>query len=110
MPPLTDGDIDGLLSVLDQHNRLGALKGKTLEERRHVLSGQCGRQLLVAMTEATSGRKFEEKAIQELTDLEGDAAKVYALVAVSHAFRFPLQRDEVLLALGDASNVSLNVV
>ena len=110
MPPLTDGDIDGLLSVLDQHNRLGALKGKTLEERRHVLSGQCGRQLLVAMIEATSGRKFEEKAIQELTDLEGDAAKVYALVAVSHAFRFPLQRDEVLLALGDASNVSLNVV
>ena len=110
MPPLTDGDIDGLLSVLDEHNRLGALKGKSLQERREVLSRQCGRQLLVAMIEATSGRKFEEKAIQELTDLEDEPAKIYALIAVAHTFRFPLQRDEILLALSDASNEALNIV
>ena len=75
MPPLTDGDIDGLLSVLDLHNRLGKLKGKTLQERRQVLSQQCGRQLLVAMIQATSGRRFEEKVIQELTDLEGETTQ-----------------------------------
>ena len=110
MPPLTDGDIDGLLSILDEHNRLGALKGKSVHERREVLRRQCGRQLLVAMIEATSGRKFEEKAIQELTDLENKTARIYALIAVAHAFRFPLQRDEILLATGDASNESLNIV
>ena len=110
MPPLTNGDIDGLLSVLDLHNRLGKLKGKTLQERRQVLSQQCGRQLLVAMIQATSGRRFEEKVIQELTDLEGETTRIYALIAVAHAFRFPLQRDEILLAVGDASNETLNIV
>ena len=113
MPPLTDRDIDGLLSVLDKHNRLGALAGKSNYERRKVLKGHCGRQLLVAMIEATSGRKFEEKVIHELTelaDLGGKAAIIYALIAVAHAFRLPLQRDEILLAAGDPSNESLNII
>lgn len=111
MPPLTDSDIDDLLSVLNRYNRLGALKGKSLGERRQVLTNKCGRQLLVAMIEATSGRKFEEKAIQELTELESEATKIYALVAVAHAFRFPLQRDEILLAVGGgASNEILNII
>ena len=110
MPPLTDDDIDGLLSILDEHNRLGDLKGKSIHERRKVLRYQCGRQLLVAMIEATSGRRFEEKVIQELTDLENKTARIYALIAVAHACRFPLQRDEILVASGDASNESLNIV
>ena len=110
MPPLTDDDIDSLIQVLDEHNRLGALKGMSLGDRREVLRGQCGRQLLVAMIQATSGRKFEEKAIQELTDLEAEGARIYALVAVAHAFRFPLRRDEILLAIGGGSNETLNVV
>lgn len=110
MPPLTDSDIDGLLSVLDKHNRLGALKGMLTEERRNVLRRKCGRQLLVAMIEATSGRKFEEKAIQELTELQPEMATPYGIIAVAHAHRLPLQQDEVLLALGDASNEALNGV
>ena len=110
MPPLTDGDIDGLLAVLDKNNRLGALKGMSDSERKEVFRQQCGRQLLIAMIEATSGRKFEEKAIGELTDLEGQAADIYAIIAVAHNFRFPLQRDEILLAVGDPSNEALNVV
>ena len=110
MPPLTDADINSLLAVLERHNRLGALKGMTAEERRGVLKGQCGRQLLVAMIQATSGRRFEEKAIQELTDLDGERAKIYALLAVAHASRFPLRRDELLLALGGGSNETLNII
>ena len=110
MSPLTDSDIDSLLTVLDEHNRLGMLKGKSLPERRRILAQQCGRQLLVAMIEATSGRKFEEKAIQELTDLEGEQARIYAIVAVAHALGFPLQRDEILIALVNPSNETLNIV
>lgn len=110
MPPLTDGDIDGLLTVLEKNNRLGELRGKTFSQRKEVFRRQCGRQLLIAMIEATSGRKFEEKAIGELADLEGQAADVYGIIAVAHNFRFPLQRDEILLALGDPSNEVLNVV
>lgn len=110
MPPLTDSDIDGLLAVLDQHNRLGALKGMSHQDRRDVLRRKCGRQLLVAMIEATSGRKFKEKAIQELTDLEDEMARAYGIIAVAHASRFPLQQDEILLALSGASNESLNSI
>ena len=110
MPPLTDRDINGLLVVLDENNRLGALRGKPLDEQREILRRQCGRQLLIAMIEATSGRKFEEKAIQEWTDLEGPSATIYAIIAVAHSFRFPLEREELLMASGDPSNEALNII
>jgi len=109
MPPLADADIDGLIHVLDRENRLGLLKGKSGEEQRAAFSEQAGRQLLVAMIQATSGRRFEEKAVQELTDL-GDGARAYGLIAVASAYRFGLQRNEILLGLGDSSNTSLNTV
>ena len=110
MPHLTDPDIDGLIKVLDQHNRLGYLKGKSLAEQRKQFQKQAGRQLLVAMIQATSNRKFEEKAVDELTDLEEVDAKVYALVAAAHALRFGLQREEIPVASGDLTNKALNAV
>ena len=110
MPHLTDPDIDGLIEVLDKHNRLGYLKGKSLAEQRKQFQRQAGRQLLVAMIQATSNRKFEEKAVDELTDLNGEDAKVYALVAIAHALRFGLQREEIPVASGDLTNKALNAV
>jgi len=108
MSPLTDSDINGLLSVLDKHNRLGALKGLSDQDRRNILKTKCGRQLLVAMIEATSGRKFKEKVVEELIELEDEMAMAYGIVAVAHTARFPLQQDEILLCLRGASNESLN--
>ena len=110
MPPLTDSDIDGLIQVLDENNRLGYLKGMSLSQRREQFQRQAGRQLLVAMIQATSNRRFHEKAIDELTELETISAKVYALIAVSHSFRFGLRREEVLVASGEVSNKLLNAV
>ena len=110
MPNLTDADIDGLIQVLDEHNRLGYLKGKPLEEQREQFRKQAGRQLLVAMIQATSNRRFEEKVVEELTDLTPESARVYALIAVSHSFRFGLRRDEILVAAKKLSNDTLNVV
>ena len=110
MPNLTDADIDGLIRVLDEHNRLGYLKDKPLENQREQFRKQAGRQLLVAMIQATSNRRFEEKALEELTDLTPESARVYALIAVSHSFRFGLRRDEILVAAKNLSNDTLNVV
>jgi hypothetical protein len=109
MPPLADSDIDGLLDVLERENRLGLLRGKTRAEQHAAFRDQAGRQLLVAMIQATSGRRFEEKAVDELRDLQEDA-RVYGLIAVASAYRFGLQRSEVLLGLGEASNAMLNTV
>ena len=109
MPPLADPDIDGLIDVLDRENRLGLLRGKTRNEQRAAFRDQAGRQLLVAMIQATSGRRFEEKALDKLTDLKEDA-RVYGLIAVASAYRFGLQRSEVLLGLGESTNTVLNTV
>jgi hypothetical protein len=110
IPHLTDNDITGLLEVLDKANRLGILKGKSWEEQQQAFREYAGRQILVAMLQATSGGRFQEKIIGEMAELETDAKMIYALVAVSTAFRFGLSRDEVLIASGDRSNELLNVL
>jgi hypothetical protein len=53
MPHLTDADIGAILDVLDRENRLGVLKGKPREEQERLFRQQAGRQLLVAMIQAT---------------------------------------------------------
>ena len=111
MPTLTDADIDKLIEVLDKNNRLGFLKGKKLHEQRELFRQKAGRQLLVAMIEVTSNRRFEEKAVNELTDLDSTAAKIYAQISVAHSFRFGLQQEEILLAAPqDLSNEVLNAI
>jgi hypothetical protein len=70
VPSLEDKDIDLLLDALDAANRLGRLKGMSDNERRQVLRHECGRQLLVAMIEATSGADVRDRcAGHELQDV-----------------------------------------
>jgi len=110
IPNLSDGDIASLIGVLDKANRLGVLKGKPYDEQRRAFRDYAGRQLLVAMLQATSGGKFQEKACQELNDLEGEGKAAYSFVAVASVFRFGLSKDEILIATGNSSNAQLNAV
>ncbi|MFY9823663.1 MAG: SIR2 family protein [Thermoanaerobaculia bacterium] len=110
MPDLRDSDIDALLGVLDRENRLGILKGKSRDVQEKAFRDKADRQLLVAMFEATSGQRFEEKVVAELAGLTDSEQIIYALVAVATAFRFSLSRDEILLASGDQSNITLNAI
>ena len=102
VPGLTDEDIDKLIGVLDKFHRLGVLKGKTDSERRQAFSDNAGRQLLVAMINATSDERFEDKARNELTDLAGVDRYVYSLVCVASSLRQYVTKDEVMLAAGDS--------
>jgi hypothetical protein len=110
IPHLTDHDISALLDVLDKANRLGALKNRPREEQEDAFREYAGRQLLVAMLQATSGGRFQEKVLAELNELETDSNLIYSLVAVSTSFRFGLSRDEILIAAGAYSNTLLNNV
>ena len=110
VPDLADPDIDKLLDALRAARRLGELTGKTRDEQRKVFRETSRRQLLVAMIEATSGRRFESKVISELTGLSTDAASVYALLAVASYFRSGVRLDELLTALGGTSNDLLNEI
>ncbi len=110
IPPLTDTDIGGLIDSLDRENRLGVLKGKPRAEQEKAFRDQAGRQLLVAMYQATSNMNFEEKAAEELFELEGDPQFVYGLAATATAHRYALSKDEIVIAVGDRSNATLNVL
>lgn len=108
MPPLSDSDVDALLAALDKENRLGRLKGMTLAQQRAVFRGSADRDLLVAMYEATTGLKLKQRVLDELTELAHPANLIYAIAAVAASKRFDLSRDELLLAVGDSSNETLN--
>lgn len=107
VPPLNDADIDSLIAVLEKNRRLGILTGESETVRRAAFRDQAGRQLLVAMIQATSGENFEKKAQAEYTDLEGVQRYVYALIAVASALRYTVTKDEVLLAYGDSHEQAL---
>lgn len=108
LPGLTDTDIDRLIDTLREHNRLGVLVKKSLEERRAAFRDSAGRQLLVAMIQATSGKRFQEKVIDEFEDLTMDEKHLYALIAVATGRSFGLTTAEVLVASGHSSNEALN--
>jgi hypothetical protein len=107
VPPLTDGDIDALIEVLDKNKRLGILTGASPLERQNAFREQAGRQLLVAMIQATSNEQFEKKAQDEYLELESTQKYPYALIAVATALRYSVTKDEILLAQGDKHEEAL---
>jgi hypothetical protein len=110
VPLLTDGDIDKLIDVLIRENRPGRLRGQPREKQVELFLEQSGRELLVAMIQATSGEKFSVKAIEEYLELSVEQARIYGLVAVSTSFRFGLSSQDVLIGLADETNASLNAL
>ncbi len=109
-PPLTDDDIDGLIDSLSRAGLLGQLAGKSYAQQRSVFSRLAGRQLLVAMLEATSGQRFEERIDDECSQLLADQALVYAIAAVATRYRLWLNVDEILAAVGEANAEQLRVI
>ena len=104
MSPLSDRDIDLLLDSLERANRLGVLLGLPRTTQRERFRQSANRQLLVAMIEATSGRKFEEKIATECAQLSARSGFMYGLVAYATWLREHLLRPEILFAADDASN------
>lgn len=100
VPPLHDSDIDGLIGALGKAGVLGSLVGKPAAEQRRLLGEHSGRQLLVAMIEATSGKRFEDKIDDECSQLTNEQALLYAIVALSTRLRAWLTKEEILLAAG----------
>jgi hypothetical protein len=96
--PLTDGDIDRLLAVLERERLLGVLRSKKPAERRAAFKMRAARQLLVAMLETTSGERFEDKVINEWAAQKPEGQFIYALAALATWLGYPLTREEILLA------------
>lgn len=104
VPSLADSDIDSLIEALTRANRLGALRGLPDIQQRRVFERKAGRQLLVAMIEATSDERFDHKIRSECAELSNGEQFVYAVVALATRFRQFVRRDEVLIAVGADSS------
>lgn len=101
--PLTDGDIGRVIDALEHEKRLGALRGLTPAARVAAFRERAERQILVAMIEATSGERFEDRVLHEWQNQAGAAKYVYALVSLATANSYAMSRDEVLLSCGGKS-------
>ncbi len=108
MPPLEDSDIDSLIASLDTNSRLGVLRGLPIEEQRRKFREQAGRQLLVAMIQATSGQRLVEKIGVEYDGLNGLERSVYAVVCVASSNRYKLTRQDIVTAINRVDNDALN--
>lgn len=82
---LNDKEIVGLIELLDKHNSLYTLKTKNLKERIEAFSEKAGRELLVALYEATSGKPFPEIIKNEFKSISNEVARsLYLTVAILH--------------------------
>ena len=96
---LSSREIHALLTKLEEHKSLGLLEDFSEAERVRAFEQKAGRQLLVALHEATMGKSFAEIIYDEYTSIEPEAArKIYLTICT-------LNRLEVLVRAGVVKRV-----
>ncbi len=90
---LNVAEIDALLALLERHHALGTrLESLSLDERRKELSEHAGRQLLVALHEATLGIPFETILLDEFNHITPfEAQRLYQTVCVLNRLNVPVR-------------------
>lgn len=81
MPLLSGADINNLLDKLQDHGLLGKLQAMPRDRQAKEFSVRAGKQLLVAMREATLGADFDTIIANELEDLQADEIRIVYLAA-----------------------------
>jgi hypothetical protein len=82
---LNEKELDALIDVLTLHKSLGHLAGLARDDQREALAKKAGRQLLVALHEATLGKPFSDIILDEYQSIASAAARsLYLTVCVLH--------------------------
>lgn len=85
---LSEAEIDGLLDCLSANRELGVLEELPRNLQRAAVREKHGKELLVAMREATSGEGFDAIVADEFWSLPSEAAQsIYRLVAALYRTR-----------------------
>ena len=96
---LSSREIHALLTKLEENRSLGLLVDFNEQERVRAFEQKAGRQLLVALHEATMGKSFEEIIYDEFTSIEPETARrIYLTICT-------LNRLEVLVRAGVVKRV-----
>ena len=98
---LNKTEIDQLLGLLERHKALGLLKNSSPEDRVHAFATRAGRQLLVALHEATLGVPFEDIVLDEFERIEPATARnIYLDICALHQFGAPVRAGLISRASG----------
>jgi cold shock CspA family protein/tetratricopeptide (TPR) repeat protein len=82
---LSTPEIEVLVDKLARHKSLGTLAGLSRAEQIEEFEKRAGRQLLVALHEATSGRQFEDILIDEYNQISPrHAQSIYLTICILH--------------------------
>lgn len=89
---LSEAEIDALLNLLAKHDAEGELRGKTQEVKREAFLEIAGRQLLVALHEATFGSPFREIIKNEFDNIWPlDAKHIYLTICTLNRLNVPVR-------------------
>jgi tetratricopeptide (TPR) repeat protein len=89
---LTSREIESLINLLTTHKSLGYLNGKPKSEQIEALSRRAGRQLLVALHEATLGKPFTDIVQDEYYSISSSRARsLYLTVCILHRLGIPIR-------------------
>lgn len=101
LPYLNDNEIKELLEKLEKYDCLGYLKNLKLEERIKELQEKTGRQLLVALHEATHGKPFVQILVDEYKKIKPQLAQsIYLSVCVLNRLKVPVRAGLVSRVFG----------
>lgn len=82
---LNDNEIDSLVQLLTKYRSLGYLTDKSIEKQKEALSEKAGRELLVALYEATAGKPFPDIVMDEYKSIPSDEAQsLYLTISMFH--------------------------
>ena len=89
---LSKHDIGELLTLLEKHNALGTLRTLGPDARIEALRERAGRQLLVALHEATLGKPFVEIIRDEYENIRpSEAQRMYLSICVLNRLDIPVR-------------------
>jgi len=92
IPYLELAEIGGLIDLLARHRALGTLEQATPAERVAAFDQRAGRQLLVALHEATLGRPFEDIIKDEYEHIvPTEAQEMYLSICVLNRLNVPVR-------------------
>ena len=89
---LSEREIKDLLELLAKHKSLGFLADIPFEKQKEALAIRAGRQLLVALHEATLGKPFTDIVFDEVNSIASPIARtLYITICVLHRLGVPVR-------------------
>lgn len=93
---LSKSEAEQLIELLERHNSLGLLAGKTREQQLERFMKFADRQLLVALHEVTRGKPFEEIIAEEYeTIIPDEARRLYLDICTLNQFAVPVRAGTI---------------